>query len=136
MAVRRNQLLSIGFVGVFLAGAVAGAFATAGYVHHRLRALHSGDPAALHALGMEWLDAELDLAPEQEKAIEAILVDAHSAMFRFKSAHNDELRAIVMPALERVDAQMRPDQVERWRKLRDRIVEHVEATVETREHGR
>lgn len=136
MSARRTRTLVLGFAGVFLAGVVAGAFATAGYVHHRMRAVHSGDPAALHGLGIEWLDAELDLSADQERAIEAILVDTHAAFFRFKSAHNDELRAIVLPALDRVDAALRPDQLERWRKLRDRIVDHVDATVDSREHGR
>jgi hypothetical protein len=133
MRTRRNLVLALGFAGVFLAGALAGVFGAAGYVHHRLGALHSGDPHAVHALAIEWLDSRLDLAPEQSKAIESILSETHAALFRFKTEHNDELRAIVLPALERVDAQLRPDQVERWQELRDRIVEHVEATMETRD---
>lgn len=130
VAGRRRWALSLGLLGVFLAGGVTGVFAAAAYVHHRLRALHTGGPHALHALGMRWLDWELDLSPEQETAIEAILLDTHEEFFRFKSRHNEEIRAIVFPALERIDAELTPEQAESWRATRDRIVEHAEATVE------
>jgi len=131
VAGRRRWGLSLGLLGIFLAGAVTGVFAAAGYVHHRMRALHAGGPHALHALGMEWLDWQLDLRPEQENAIEEILVEAHMELFRFKSAHNEEIRAIVLPALERVDAELSPAQMEQWRGIRETIVKHAEATVET-----
>jgi hypothetical protein len=129
---RRKWALSLGLLGVFLAGAVTAALATAGYVHHRLRSLHAGGPHAIHALGMAWLEQELDLTPDQKASIERILLDTHMELFRFKSRHNDEIRAIVLPALDRIDAALTPQQVETWRKTRDRIVEHAEATVDTR----
>jgi hypothetical protein len=135
MAVRRSWLLTAGLVGIFLAGAVTGVLAAAGYVHHHLRELHSGGPRAIHALGLKWLDRELDLSPSQERAIDAILLDAHHELFRFKSRHDDEIRAIVVPALERFEAELTPEQAERWAATRARILEHVEATVED-PHGR
>jgi len=131
VAGRRRWGLSLGLLGIFLAGAVTGVFAAAGYVHHRMRALHAGGPHALHALGMEWLDWQLDLRPEQENAIEEILVEAHMELFRFKSDHNQEICAIVLPALERVDAELSPAQMEKWRGIRETIVKHAEATVES-----
>jgi hypothetical protein len=129
---RRTWALSLGLLGIFLAGAVTGVCAAAGYVHHRLRALHAGGPHALHALGMEWLAWQLDLEPDQEAAIEEVLLEAHLELFRFKSRHNDEINAIVLPALERIDAQLTPQQAESWRGIREKIVEHAEATLETR----
>ncbi len=131
----RIWMLSLGLLGIFLAGAVTGVCAAAGFVHHRLRELHKGGPHALHALGMEWLDWELDLRPEQETAIDGILVEAHTQLFRFKSDHNDEICAIVLPALERIDAELTPDQREKWQPIRDLIVRHAEATAETIHHG-
>lgn len=128
---RRSWVLYLGAAGIFLAGAITGVLAAAGYVHHRLRALHAGGPQVIHQLGMHWLDGELDLSPEQEKRIEAILFETHREFFRFKSEHNEEIRAIVLPALVRIDAELSPEQMERWRRTRKRIVEHVDATTET-----
>lgn len=127
----RKWILSLGLLGIFLAGMVTGVFAAVGFVHHRLRALHAGGPHAIHALGMEWLDWQLDLSADQHAAIDKILVDAHMELFRFKSEHNAELCAIVYPALERIDAQLTPEQAESWRGIRAMIVEHAEATVES-----
>lgn len=129
---RRTWLLSLGLAGVFLAGALTGVFAAAGYVHHRLRALHAQGPHAVHVLGMQWLDWELDLEPDQERRIEDILHDAHMDLFRFKSRHNDELRAIVHAAVERIDRELTPEQARHWQALRARIAEHADATVESR----
>lgn len=132
VAGRRKWAILLGLLGIFLAGGVTGVCAAAGYVHHRLRALHGGGAHAINALGVEWLDWELDLSPDQEAAIEGILHDAHLELFRFKSRHNEEILSIVFPALERIDAELTPRQVESWRGIREKIVEHAEATVETR----
>jgi hypothetical protein len=126
----KKWMLFLALLGIFLAGAVTGVCAAAAFVHHRLNALHDGGPHALHALGVEWLDWRLDLSPDQEVAIEQVLVDAHMDLFRFKSEHNAEIRAILLPALERVDALLTPEQAEEWRGIRAHIVEHAEATVE------
>jgi hypothetical protein len=133
VAGRRRWALTLGLLGIFAAGAATGVFATAAYVHHRLRALHEAGPHAVQTLGVAWLDGELDLTLEQEAAIEGILSDTHLELFRFKSEHNEEIRAIALPALERIDAALLPRQAERWGPIRARIREHVEATVET--HG-
>lgn len=127
---RRNWMLALGLFGIFVAGGVTGALGVVGYVHHRLHGLHAGGLAAVHALGAEWLDSELDLSAEQAAAIEQILGETHAELFRFKSRHNDEILAIVRPALERIDAQLTPAQAERWSAIRARIVEHAERTAD------
>jgi hypothetical protein len=131
MASRKGWTLSLGVLVVFGAGVVVGVLGAAAYVHHRLGALHEADPHALHALGMHWLDSELDLTAQQAKAVEEILNDAHLELFRFKSRHNEEIREIVLPALERVNALLMPSQAERWEPIRQRIVEHAEATLDS-----
>ncbi len=133
-AARRAWVLPVWLVGLFAAGVATGAFATVGLVHHRLRALHTEGPEAINALAAEWLNWELDLDAEQQTAIRSILVETHEQFFRFKSEHNDEIRAIVLPALERIDAQLTSEQKTRWAGMRARIVDHVEATLEP--HGR
>lgn len=126
---RRSWVLPLGLLGVFVAGATTGVFAAAGFVHHRLRALHQDGPKAIHALGMQWLDWELDLTPEQKKQVDELLVDTHDKLFRFKSEHNDEIKAIVMPALDRMDQLLTPEQREEWKGTREKIVKHVDATI-------
>ncbi len=123
---RRGCLLSLGLLGVFLAGAVTGVLVAAGYVHHRLRSFHSDVPHAVQGLAVSWLDGELDLGPDQEATIETIVLEAHRELSHFKSEHNDEIRAIVLPALDRIEAVLTPRQAERWRSTRERILEHVE----------
>jgi hypothetical protein len=123
----RRWKLALALTGIFLAGGVTGVFVAAGVVHHRLRALHSGGPHALHALVMGWFGWELDLDPDQEVAIEGILDETHHELFLFKSRHNAELQGIVLPALERIDAQLKPAQAETWAPIRARILEHAEA---------
>lgn len=122
----------LGLLGIFVAGAVTGVFGAAGYVHHWIRDLHTGGPSAVHALGIEWLDSKLDLTAEQESAIEAIIRDAHVASLRFKVRHQEEVRAIVYPALERVDALLDDTQRAEWQRIRERIVEHIEFTGESK----
>jgi len=124
---RRTWLISLGLAGLFAAGAVTGVLATAAFVHHKLRALHHAGPHAVNALAMKWLDWELDLRPDQEAAIETIVQEAHLQLFKFKTEHNEELRAMALPTLERIDAVLTPAQAERWRHTRARIVQHFEA---------
>lgn len=128
---RRTWALSLGMLGIFLAGGLTGVFAAAGYLHHHLRALHASGPRAVHLLGVKWLDWELDLDDRQEASIEEILSAAHLELFQFKSRHNLEVRAMVLPALERIDAVLTPQQAERWSEIRRHVVEHVDATAET-----
>ena len=126
-----RTFVALGLAGIFAAGCVTGVCAAAWFVHHRMHALHGGGPHAIEALGVEWLGRELDLDDAQEAELAQILRDAHLELFRFKSRHNDELLAIVHPALERIDALLTPEQAARWSPLRAHVVEHAAATVET-----
>lgn len=117
-------------VGIFLAGALTGVFVAVGYVHHYLRALHSRGPNAVEVLGTKWLDWELDLDDRQEAAIHEILSATHMELFRFKSRHNEEIRALMIPALERIDTELKPEQASKWSEIRRRIVGHIDATAE------
>jgi len=128
---RRTRLLALGMLGVFLAGAATGAMTMVGIVHSKLRELHSTDSRAALRLGVELLDWRLDLSPQQETEVGAILTDVNRDMLQFKTRHNDELRAILMPGVERIDAQLTPAQRERWAPLRQHLVEHIERTAES-----
>src|SRR5688572_12700126 len=123
----RKWVLSLGLAGIFLAGCITGVVGATGYIHHKLHALHSGGPHAFHRLGMTWLDWKLDLNDQQAVEIESILREAHGEFLGFKDRHGEEIHAIVVPALERVDAVLTPEQEPDWREIRARIVGHFEA---------
>jgi len=133
--VARKWALCLGLVGIFLAGAITGVVGAAGYAHHRLRALHAEGPQALHRLGMTLLDWKLGLSDQQEVEIDAILRDTHHEFLQFKSRHNEEIRQIVLPALERIDAVLTPKQAEAWRDLREGIARHVEDAADVHAGG-
>ena len=61
--------------------------------------------------------------------------DRFLVAFRFKSEHNDEICAIVMPALEQIDAELTPAQREKWQGIRDMVRRHAEATVDSVRRG-
>ena len=129
MAITGNRWwIGLGLVGVFVFGAITGVIGAAGYLHHHLRSLHEDGPAAFHRLGVDWLDWELDLNAEQEVSVEEILTDLHLDLFRFKTAHNEELSAIVGAALVRIDAALEPEQMDAWHDIRGRITDHLAAT--------
>lgn len=128
----RNLMVCLGLVGVFAFGVVTGVFGTGAYIHHHIRGLHGGGhgPERMESLGVAWLDWELDLDDSQHASIGEIVRDVHLELFRFKTAHSDEVQAIVMRGLERIDAELTPGQAERWAPLRGRLAEHAAAKLE------
>ncbi|MBI5435463.1 MAG: hypothetical protein HZA52_21695 [Planctomycetes bacterium] len=120
--------LVLGLVGLFLIGTVTGVFLSAAYVHHRIRALHEGGPAAIHALGMDWFQHELRLNEDQVAGVEAVLGDVHRDLLRFKGEHEEEIRVIVVRGVERINALLTDDQRERWEPIRRRVLGHVAGT--------
>ena len=129
---RKGWLAALLLSGVFVSGAVTALGALWAFAHHRLRALHDEGPHQIHRMGVELLDWELDLTDEQREQIDALLLEVHLEFFRFKSEHNEELKAIVDDALARLDATLTSEQRERWRPMRDRIAAHAATTWEDR----
>jgi len=135
MTRRRNWFVCLAMLGVFVAGAVTGVLATGAYIHHSLRSLHGDGPDGIHHLGVRWLDWKLDLSPEQELAIEQVIEDVHIELFKFKSAHNEELEAVVTGGLERVDRTLTSEQRAKWSPIRARIAQHAAVTYDDVQRG-
>ena len=121
----KRILTCLAILLLFVSGIVVGVMGSAAYLHHKLSALHDG-PAGIHRLGRQIIDWNLDLTPEQENEIDRIMHDVHMQFFAFSSEHHEELHAILISGLDRVDAVLDERQREKWGRMRRAVDRHME----------
>ncbi|MBI4881999.1 MAG: hypothetical protein HY812_20420 [Planctomycetes bacterium] len=122
----RNGRAWLGMAVIFLCGAVAGVLGSAAFVHHRIRAFHREGPPAVRRLVMHALDWKLDLSSAQKTAIAAILDDVHRDFGLFRDSHQEQIRLIVDRGLQRIEAELTPEQDDAWEDLRGAVEAHLE----------
>ena len=94
----------VGAILIFGAGFLAGAAGAGVLIRHRVRqVIHGGPDEMRHAL-MWRLDRELDLEPEQEGDVEAVLLEMQAGLERLRSRLHPEVEQIISRAI----ADMRP----------------------------
>lgn len=129
----RGSLLPLSLV--FLAGVVLGAVGMAGWVHHRLAALHAGGPDTVDALAVRVLDEHLDLDAAQEERARAILRGVREQLVAFHDRHDEELRAILTAGARELETILREDQEADWGLLHDRMMHHLLLSGVLARHG-
>ena len=113
--------VGLGITLIFLFGAVTGVIGSALYVHHFMGRFHSRGPLAFEDVALRLLDLQLDLDEQQEQGIAAAIHELHLDLIRFKHEHRDEIDEMVDAGLLRIEAQLRPEQLDTWTSLRSRI---------------
>ncbi len=130
MAKLKNWRVWLAIVVIFVSGFLTGGLFLAAIVHHRIDDMREGGPRAYEGMVVHLLDWRLKLDVSQEAEVARIVRDVHVELLEFKQEHQEEIEAIVMEGLGRIEATLHDDQRERWNETRTRVEKHLRARIE------
>jgi Spy/CpxP family protein refolding chaperone len=111
-------------LAVFLLGALVGALGT-----HLFYAHHFHHPGMLSALGARWIAADLhrrlDLTPEQQTRIDAILADARRESLELRRQMAPQISHLMETAHARISQVLTPEQRKRFESYHAEHREHI-----------
>ena len=119
----KNIKAIAGILLVFVLGAASGAIVT----HMVQRAHHEtfikGGPEAREELIVKRLTKKLDLDPQQQEQVKAIIHENHAAMQQVRDKSRPQIEAILGQGQKRINELLRPAQQEKFQTI---IAEHKE----------
>lgn len=115
----KRSTAALAVLGIFVIGAVAGAFGV-----HLFYLRHLREPGGMARWGArllaEDLKRDLDLTPEQARQVDAILLETRKETMAIKLEIKPEMVAALKRSRERIEAVLNPEQKAEYKKMQER----------------
>lgn len=113
----KNVKAIIGIILVFLLGAVSGALVTHVINRDRMESFIKGGATSREEVIVSRLTRKLDLDPQQQIQVRAIVHENHGAMRQIRNSYRPQIQAILEQGQARITTLLRPDQQEKFRQI-------------------
>lgn len=118
--VEHSWKIWLGLGVVFISGLGIGVAGTMFGVHHHIRSLVEGGPAAFNRMVTSHISSQLDLTEEQENMMYEIVTKTHEELWNFKTQHDDKIAEIIQNGFDEMNAHLSPDKQQALKELFDK----------------